>query len=59
MRRSLSSKQSVADKALWIAAMQAQGYPAYTMSAGWIGYSDDKVRQLCCERLQQVLLTSK
>ncbi len=22
------------------------GYPAYTTSAGWIGYSDDKVRTL-------------
>jgi L-fuconate dehydratase len=25
------------------------GYPAYTTSAGWLGYSDDKVRQLCRE----------
>jgi L-fuconate dehydratase len=31
--------------------MQAQGYPAYTTSAGWIGYSDDKVRQLCREAI--------
>src|SRR5258708_4008278 len=23
------------------------GYPAYTTSAGWMGYSDDKVRLLC------------
>jgi L-fuconate dehydratase len=23
------------------------GYPAYTTSAGWIGYSDDRVRQAC------------
>jgi len=23
------------------------GYPAYTTSAGWIGYSDEKVRALC------------
>ena len=30
-----------------IAQMQAHGYPAYTTSAGWIGYSDEKVRQLC------------
>ena len=27
------------------------GYPAYTTSAGWIGYSDDKIRQLCREAL--------
>jgi L-fuconate dehydratase len=25
------------------------GYPAYTTSAGWLGYSDDKIRQLCRE----------
>ncbi len=30
-----------------MAQMQAHGYPAYTTSAGWIGYSDEKVRQLC------------
>jgi L-fuconate dehydratase len=24
-----------------------EGYPAYTTSAGWIGYSDDKIRHLC------------
>jgi L-fuconate dehydratase len=27
------------------------GYPAYTTSAGWLGYSDEKVRQLCHEAL--------
>ncbi|MBB79633.1 MAG: fuconate dehydratase [Roseibacillus sp.] len=26
-----------------------QGYPAYTTSAGWLGYSDDKLRSLCRE----------
>ena len=26
-----------------IAQMQADGYPAYTTSAGWLGYSDDKI----------------
>ena len=29
------------------------GYPAYTTSAGWLGYSDDKVRTLVRERLDQ------
>jgi L-fuconate dehydratase len=28
-----------------------QGYPAYTTSAGWMGYADDQVRQLCREAL--------
>jgi L-fuconate dehydratase len=25
----------------------ATGYPAYTTSTGWLGYDDDKLRQLC------------
>ena len=29
----------------------ASGYPAYTTSAGWLGYSDDKIRQRCREAL--------
>lgn len=29
--------------------LQENGYPAYTTSAGWLGYSDDKIRQLCRE----------
>ncbi len=27
--------------------LRAQGYPAYTTSAGWLGYSDEKIRTLC------------
>jgi L-fuconate dehydratase len=29
--------------------LQKEGYPAYTTSAGWLGYSDDKMRKLCQE----------
>jgi L-fuconate dehydratase len=29
--------------------MLANGYPAYTTSAGWLGYSDSKLRRLCQE----------
>ncbi len=29
------------------AEMRRDGYPAYITSAGWLGYPDDKVRQLC------------
>lgn len=36
-----------------IARMEAQGYPAYTTSAGWLGYSDDKIRALCRDGLAQ------
>ena len=35
------------------ATLLAQGCPAYTTSAGWMGYSDDHVRQLCREALAQ------
>ena len=34
-----------------IAHLKAHGYPAYTTSAGWLGYSDDKLRRLCREML--------
>ncbi len=33
-------------KARRAAEMRAQGYPAYTTSAGWLGYSDEKMRAL-------------
>ncbi|MCA8998137.1 MAG: L-fuconate dehydratase, partial [Planctomycetaceae bacterium] len=36
-----------------ISALEAQGYPSYTTSAGWLGYSDDKLRQLCRDCLEQ------
>ncbi len=29
------------------AQMLESGFPAYTTSAGWLGYSDDRIRQLC------------
>lgn len=32
-----------------IAEITASGYPCYTTSAGWLGYSDDKLRRLCQE----------
>jgi L-fuconate dehydratase len=33
------------------AEMLRDGYPAYTTSAGWLGYSDEKIRRLCREAL--------
>ena len=27
--------------------LKAEGYPAYTTSAGWFGFSDEKIRKLC------------
>jgi L-fuconate dehydratase len=36
-----------------IAEMMRDGYPAYTTSAGWLGYPDDKIRRLCREGVAQ------
>jgi L-fuconate dehydratase len=33
--------------------MMRDGYPAYTTSAGWLGYSDDKLRRLCREAISE------
>jgi L-fuconate dehydratase len=32
-----------------IAELAESGYPCYTTSAGWLGYSDEKLRRLCQE----------
>jgi L-fuconate dehydratase len=33
--------------------LQEHGYPAYTTSAGWLGYTDEHLRQLCREGVAQ------
>ena len=33
--------------------MRRDGYPAYTTSAGWLGYSDEKIRRLCREGIAE------
>jgi L-fuconate dehydratase len=35
------------------AEVLAHGYPAYTTSAGWLGYSDEKIRSLIREAISQ------
>jgi L-fuconate dehydratase len=42
-------EQHAPSKARRVAELQRIGYPAYTTSAGWLGYSDDKIRELCRE----------
>lgn len=42
-------KTRAATKAERIAKLEAEGYPAYTTSAGWIGYSVEKVKALTAE----------
>jgi L-fuconate dehydratase len=34
-----------------LALLKQQGYPAYTTSVGWFGYSEEKIRRLCHEAL--------
>lgn len=46
-------EQSLAGREERIQQVTELGYPAYTTSAGWLGYSDDKVARLVGEALQQ------
>lgn len=36
-----------------IDTLRAEGYPVYTTSAGWLGYSDEKVERLCREAIAE------
>jgi len=45
----LRSRSAV--KAERVAEMRRDGYPAYITSAGWLGYTEEKVRALCDESL--------
>jgi L-fuconate dehydratase len=40
-------RDKAATKAEREAQLQRDGYPAYTTSAGWLGYPDEKLRRLC------------
>lgn len=40
-------------KAERLARLRETGYPAYTTSVGWFGYSEDKIRRLCHEALEE------
>jgi len=42
-------RESAAGKGERLADLQANGYPCYTTSAGWLGYGDDKLRHLAQE----------
>ena len=50
-RRWRSCSANEPAKAKRIAELEAKGFPAYTTSAGWLGYSDDKMRRLCREAI--------
>jgi L-fuconate dehydratase len=42
-------ERGAAGRAGRITALAAEGYPAYTTTPGWLGYSDDRLAQLCAE----------
>jgi L-fuconate dehydratase len=42
-------RKAEAGKAERIATLEREGYACYTTSAGWLGYSDEKLRRLCEE----------
>ncbi|ODT31707.1 MAG: fuconate dehydratase [Kaistia sp. SCN 65-12] len=46
-------KKAEPGKAGRIAALEREGYACYTTSAGWLGYSDEKLRRLCREAVDQ------
>ena len=44
-------ERNAATRAEREAEMRQHGFPAYTTSTGWLGYSDEQVRQLCRDAL--------
>jgi L-fuconate dehydratase len=46
-------ERNVATRGQREAELQRIGYPAYTTSAGWLGYSDEKIRRLCREGMAE------
>ncbi len=44
-------KKSAVGKAERKKSLLEKGYPCYTTSAGWLGYSDEKLRRLCKEAI--------
>jgi L-fuconate dehydratase len=46
-------RQQAAGNGARAARLRAEGYPAYTTSAGWLGYDDEKMRRLCRQALAQ------
>jgi len=46
-------QRSHADWKERLATLERDGYPAYTTSAGWFGFSDEKIRHLCREGLAE------
>lgn len=45
--------ENVPTRGARIAELEASGYPCYTTSAGWLGYSDEKLRRLLIEAVDE------
>lgn len=45
-------RRAEAGKAARIAELEANGYPCYTTSAGWLGYSNEKLTRLATEAVE-------
>jgi len=45
--------RNAATRAVREAEMERTGFPAYTTSAGWLGYSDEKLRALCRDAIAE------
>jgi L-fuconate dehydratase len=46
-------RRNAPTRAIREAEMQSRGYPAYTTSAGWLGFTDLQLRELCREAIAQ------
>ena len=46
-------RANVATRSARVAEMERDGYPAYTTSAGWLGYSDEQLRKLCRDAIAE------
>ena len=46
-------RRNAASKPTRIERLERTGFPAYTISPGWLGYSDEKLRRLCASAVSQ------
>jgi L-fuconate dehydratase len=46
-------QQSWSTRSERVQQLKETGFPSYTTSAGWLGYSDEKLRRLCREGVQR------
>ncbi|ROR73086.1 enolase C-terminal domain-like protein [Bogoriella caseilytica] len=52
-------EEAAAGRAERMSELESRGYPAYTTSPGWLGYSDEKLARLCREAVEEGYRTIK